>query len=43
MDREVISSFLSIGYSALVISVFTVGFSILGVKLVSGYVTGGRK
>ncbi|MGM0396696.1 MAG: LysO family transporter [Bacillota bacterium] len=43
MDRDVIDSFFSIGFSAIVISVFTVGFSILGVKLVSGYVTGGRK
>lgn len=42
MDEEVIGSFFSIGYSAIIISVFTVGFSILGVKLVSGYVTGGK-
>lgn len=43
MDKDVINSFFSIGYSAIVISIFTVGFSILGVKLVSGYVTGGGK
>ncbi|WP_422487218.1 LysO family transporter [Gudongella sp. DL1XJH-153] len=42
MDKDVIDSFFSIGYSAIIISIFTVGFSILGVKLVSGYVTGGK-
>lgn len=42
MDKDVINSFFTIGYSAIIISVFTVSFSILGVWLVSGYVSGGK-
>lgn len=43
MDQGVIESFLSIGYSAIVISFFTVGLSVFGIRLVSGYVTGGKR
>ena len=42
MDNNVIESFFTIGYSAIVISIFTVSFSILGVWLVSSYVSGGK-
>ena len=42
MDKNVIESFFTIGYSAIIISFFTVSFSILGVWLVSSYVSGGK-
>jgi hypothetical protein len=41
MDQGVIDSFLQIGYRAVVMSIFTISFSILGVLLVKRLVTGG--
>jgi hypothetical protein len=41
MDQGVIDSFLQIGYRAVVMSIFTISFSILGVLLVKRFVTGG--
>lgn len=38
IDDKVISSFFSIGFKAIIISVFTVGFSIIGVYLLSKYI-----
>ena len=35
IDKEVVSSFASIGMKAVVLSIFSVAFSVLGVKLVS--------
>ncbi len=43
MDDTVVSSFFSIGFSAFVISIFTVSFSILGVFLIRGLLKGGIK
>lgn len=43
MDEEVVNSFLQIGFSALVMSVFTISFSILAVMMVKQHVTGGGK
>lgn len=43
MDERVVDSFLHIGFNALVMSIFTVGFSILAVIMVKRYVTGGEK
>lgn len=42
IDENVISSFFNIGLKALVISIFTVSFSILGVFLVSKFILGKR-
>lgn len=42
IDENVISSFFNIGLKALVISIFTVSFSILGVFLVSKLIFGKR-
>lgn len=38
MDRDVITSFASIGMQAVVLAVFSVIFSVLGVKIVSKHV-----
>ena len=38
LDELVLSSFRTIGYQALVLALFSIFFSILGVKLVAGYV-----
>ena len=35
MDKEVINSFATIGMQAMILAVFSVAFSILGVKMVS--------
>ena len=43
MDDTVVSSFFSISYSALFISIFTLSFSILGVFLISGFLKGGME
>lgn len=44
MDRDVITSFATIGAKAIILAIFSVGFSILGVKLVSKKVlTSGEK
>ena len=43
MDDTVVSSFFSIGFSAFVISIFTVSFSILGVFLIRGLLKVGVK
>ncbi len=43
MDDTVVSSFFSIGFSAFVISIFTVSFSVLGVFLIRGILKGGVK
>lgn len=40
MDEGVIFSFLSIGYKALIISIFTIGMSILSVIILKPYVKG---
>lgn len=34
LDKNILSSFLNIGFKAFVINIFTVGFSVLGVFLV---------
>jgi len=41
MDQGVVDSFFQIGYRAVVMSIFTISFSILGVFLVKRLVTGG--
>ncbi|WIV13409.1 LysO family transporter [Proteiniborus sp. MB09-C3] len=38
LDEKVISSFFELGFQALVISIFTITFSVLLVKLVKGFV-----
>lgn len=38
LDEKVISSFFELGFQALVISIFTITFSVLFVKLVKGFV-----
>lgn len=38
LDEKVISSFFELGFQALVITVFTITFSVLFVKLVKGFV-----
>ena len=38
LDEKVISSFFELGFQALVISIFTISFSVLLVKLVKGFV-----
>lgn len=43
MDREVVNSFGSIGLKALVLALFSVGFSILGVKVISGKVINAKE
>lgn len=43
MDDTVVSSFFSIGYSAFIMSIFTVSFSVFGVFLISGFLKGGPK
>jgi len=43
MDKEVISSFLTIGYKAVIISIFTIGMSILFVMILKPYVLGRKK
>ena len=43
MDDTVVSSFFSISYSALFISIFTLSCSILGVFLISGFLKGGME
>ncbi len=40
IDENVINSFLSIGVKAFIMSIFTVGFSIIGVFLVSKFIIG---
>lgn len=40
IDENVINSFLSLGLKAIIMSVFTVGFSIIGVFLVSKFILG---
>lgn len=42
IDENVINSFLSIGLKAFIMSIFTVGFSIIGVFLVSKFILGKR-
>ena len=41
MDQGVVDSFLQIGYRAVVMSIFTISFSILAVMLAKRLVTGG--
>lgn len=41
MDQGVIDSFLQIGYRAIVMSIFTISFSIIAVFMVKRLVTGG--
>jgi uncharacterized membrane protein YbjE (DUF340 family) len=43
MDEKVINSFLSIGLNALIISIFTVGFSIIFVYIINKLFLGGSK
>ncbi len=38
LDEKVISSFFELGFQAIVISIFTITFSVLLVKLVKGFV-----
>ncbi|SCG83944.1 hypothetical protein DW1_2380 [Proteiniborus sp. DW1] len=38
LDEKVISSFLELGFQALVISIFTITFSVILVKLIKGFV-----
>lgn len=40
IDENVINSFFSLGLKAVIMSVFTVGFSIIGVFLVSKFILG---
>lgn len=42
IDENVIASFFTIGLKAIIISIFTVSFSILGVFLVSKFILGKR-
>ena len=42
IDNNVINSILSIGLKAFVMSTFTVGFSVIGVFLVSKFILGKR-
>ena len=42
IDENVINSFFSIGLKALIMSIFTVGFSIIGVLFVSKFILGKR-
>ena len=42
IDENVINSFFSIGLKAFIMSIFTVGFSIIGVFLVSKFILGKR-
>lgn len=42
MDENVLSSFRTIGWQALVLVTFSVGFSILGVRLVAANVLRGK-
>ncbi|WP_202976445.1 LysO family transporter [Anaerophilus nitritogenes] len=41
VDEKVLSSFFKLGYQALIMSIFAVLFSVLGVKLVKGYILKG--
>ena len=42
IDENVINSFFSIGLKAFIMSIFTVGFSIIGVLFVSKFILGKR-
>lgn len=43
MDEQVIQSFLQIGFNAVVMSVFTISFSILAVVMIKRFVVGGEQ
>jgi uncharacterized membrane protein YbjE (DUF340 family) len=43
MDEKVINSFLSIGLNALIMSIFTVGFSIIFVYIINKLCLGGKE
>ncbi|SKC69616.1 LysO family transporter [Maledivibacter halophilus] len=38
INKEVLSSFHKLGFSAIIISIFSIGFSVLGVKLISNFI-----
>ncbi|WP_051531083.1 LysO family transporter [Clostridiisalibacter paucivorans] len=38
LDDKVISSFLKLGFQALIISIFSIAFSVILVKLVKGFI-----
>ena len=42
IDENVINNFFSLGFKAVIMSIFTVGFSIIGVFLVSKFILGKR-
>lgn len=43
MDEKVINSFLSIGLNAVIMSIFTVGFSVIFVYIINKLFLGGSK
>ncbi|WP_432401076.1 LysO family transporter [Wukongibacter sp. M2B1] len=43
VNRNVLMSVHKLGFTAIVISVFSIAFSILGVKLISKYITAEKK
>jgi uncharacterized membrane protein YbjE (DUF340 family) len=43
MDEKVINSFISIGLNALIMSIFTVGFSIIFVYIINKLFLGGKE
>jgi uncharacterized membrane protein YbjE (DUF340 family) len=43
INKEIISAFYKLGYQALVLAVFSVAFSIIGVKLISGFIINKRE
>jgi uncharacterized membrane protein YbjE (DUF340 family) len=43
MDEKVINSFLSIGLNAVIMSIFTVGFSIIFVYIINKLFLGGKE
>lgn len=43
INKEIVKTFPKLGFSALIISIFTIVFSVLGVKIISRYILTSRK